>query len=212
LAGVPTYFQSVSPVIGSYDWLDLTSGVGYRKYYAAASNTTGATTYFLATRIVDGPTLKWFSTITGGINAAVSIDIDFDVEMKIPAVVSGFAYTNFTYNHSAGGNAATRSIVNIYHVTSGGTETLLGTTTGVDRPAGAPKYYRECIKVSLTDKHFATGEKLRLNIQIIGDATAGDSTGLELYYDPASLKTYTDYDTRTIGSSITFDCPFKVNL
>jgi hypothetical protein len=29
MAGIPKNFESISPVIGSYDWLDLTTGAGY---------------------------------------------------------------------------------------------------------------------------------------------------------------------------------------
>lgn len=215
MAGLPTNFQAVSPVLASYDWLDVTSGAGYRRYYACASDIEGAATYFLSPRSLDAPSRLWYTQANVNIGAAAKIiDLDFDIEFKVPAVIYGDSFVNLTYNVNTQANIDdTYIIIKVYHVTSGGTETQIGTaqTSNYSWGAAPPYYHREAIKVNLSKKHFAKTDKLRLTVEGWG----GDASGgkMILYYDPTSSKTYSDNpDSRTIGTDLIFDCPFQVNL
>lgn len=211
MAGIPTNFQSVSPVLASYDWLDITSGTGYRRYYAVGS---GDNTLFLSSRSMTSSTDYWSYTANfNSTTPALTIDLDFDITLNVPADIKGTAYFNGLMRAWNNAGATSRFTVNVYHVNSGGTETLLGTAVG----ANTNDYYRECLKISLTQKHFAIGEKLRLNVILHGWNT-GLSTGkVTVFYDPTSVVTKTDTsattsDTRTVGTDMYIDVPFRVNL
>jgi hypothetical protein len=214
MAGIPTNFQAISPVLSSYDWLDITSGCGYRRYYACSSDVAGIT-YFLSARELDAPSRDWYIQANINVGAAAKIiDLDFDIEFKVPAVIYGDAFINLTYAVTTQANVdSTYVVIRVYHVTSGGVETEIGTSTTDTKAWGAavPYYHRECVKVALSKKHFAKTDKLRLTVEGWG----GDNTGgkMIIYHDPTSSKTYSDFsDSRTIGTNLIFDCPFQVNL
>lgn len=206
MLGIPTNFQSISPVLSSYDWLDVTSGCGYRRYYATVSNVTGAQVNYLTTRLVGAPTS--FNNLAV-VDPTQNCTIDFDITMQTPCVISGRAIVNLTYiNTGSAGNMDSK--VTISHVLAGvGTVTQFGQTQGATRTTGATAC-RDSLLVDLTTKHFGIGDKLRLEIFV--EHTTGANKSFTVYFDPTSNKTFTDADSRTIGTDLTFDCPFKVNL
>jgi hypothetical protein len=209
VVGLPQNFQSISPVISSYDWIDISSGCGYRRYYGCR-NTNSTTGYFLSTKILDGGNNFWYTGTTNPAGAEVKVlDLDFDIEMKVPAVVSGTAYFNITSAEMTVNNKTHQIIVKVYHVTTTGTETLLGTGTGTTYTLGAapPYYIRNCLTAALTTKHFAIGEKLRLTVE----GWASETT-FRIYHDPSSYITFDDGSGKHFNSDMIFDCPFKVNL
>ena len=197
---LPQKYQSIPTAVASYDWLDLTSGAGYKKYYLVSSYLAGGTVnYFLSSKVVDGPTGIWFKTAGNG-------DLDFDITMKTPSIIGGSdAVINIPYHHMAGN--ATTLTVTIYHVTTGAVETSLGTlTTGRTAGGGGAEDYMECMKIPLTAKKFAIGEKLRVNV-------VWTSTGtVTISFDPAGLDTATDKDGRTIALSASVQIPFKIDI
>jgi hypothetical protein len=206
---LPPFVRSSAGAVASYSWEDLTQALGYRRYYAIAlANSTGYT-YSLLSKTIDASTsgatkIGYYSTAAG----ASDLDVDFDITFGFPVQVAGAtAFVN--YSMAVYDSAHVYAIVNIYHVTSGGTETLIGTTTGTTYDHNGTKYYRDTIAVELTTKHFAIGEKLRVNIYL---EKAGTNGSVDLFHDPSSLTTYTDKDSRTIGSDLTVDIPFKIDL
>lgn len=214
MAGIPQNFQSISPIIGSYDWLDVSSGAGYRRYYPVGCNNS-TTVYFLSTKALDTATGLYSTTLSGGYadDPKMMIDLDFDVELKLASIIFGDALINLSYNSSINVGGNSYIVINVYHVSTGGVETSIGTTTTANRATtGAVAYFRDCIKVVLSKKNFGVGEKLRLNIQCwVNPASSPHTSSMTLYHDPSSSNTLTDADSRTIGTDITFDCPFKVN-
>jgi hypothetical protein len=131
--------------------------------------------------------------------------------MKLPAMISGTAFLNASYGIVTNGTTSSYIIVKVYHVTSGGVETQIGTTTSGDTVLNVNEYCRECLTVALTSKHFSIGEKLRLTVE--GWASSGGAGSvMRVYHDPTSTLTLTDTATRTVGTDLIFDCPFKVNL
>ena len=198
---LPDVYRKSPLAVASYDWLDITSGTGYRRYYGCASDLDAGISYFLTTRTLDGRPVSKASTGT-------EIDLDFDITFNTPAIVKGIANVNLTYLHTTG--PASQCRIYIYHVTSGGTETQIGTALSKNTAGGvATGKVRECLTVSLTEKAFAANEKLRLTVQPIANV----GVAIEVWHDPGTKLTYADVvDTRTIGTDIVLECPFKIDL
>lgn len=197
---LPSPFTRQSNAIASYDWIDITSGCGYREYYCAGSKNSTSNYYFLTTKVIDSSTeLLW--------NTGVNQDLDFDITIKVPSVIGNAdAIINFTWSQNA--SQTSTVTINIYHVTAAGAETLLG-TLALARTAGGggAEYYRECFKITLISKKFAINEKLRVNMTLT--STNADT---RVYFDPSTARTFTDLSTRTVGSDMVVLVPFKIDI
>jgi hypothetical protein len=208
---VPSIFsEKGSQAIASYDWLDITSGTGYRKYYACSAQDSASTKYFLTTRTMDA------NPITVGLStsnvAGLFSDTDFDVSFAVPAMVKGTALVNLT--HYLNTTNTESIVVNIYHVSLTAVETLIGTATTVELvTTGSETHNRECLKIALTQKHFGVGETLRLNIIQNGRKNAAGSSTVSYYTDPSSRTSLTETGTGTsLKSDLVLDVPFKIDL
>lgn len=215
MEGVPTRFQSISPIIGSYDWLDLTSGTGYRRYYPIINDISAGATYILSSKVLDASSDNYILSAivpNGGVNTKV-IDADFDITINVPAIIGGVFYTNFTHKLEDDGNLRVHWVMDVKHVTAAGVETSLGTATSPNRArtAGSVTYKREFISGALTNHVFAKGDKLRLTVEGWGDGYFA-GTKIWIYVDPANQVTFTDTATRTVGTDLILDLPFKVSL
>lgn len=210
---LPVVFRKSTGYTASFDWMDATTGHGYRRYYGAGRVTVAqALDTFLTSRIVgsssrDTTSVKGFVLNNGG--GGAEIDVDFDITFQVPATVAAAdAFVALTIQIS-GTSESSKGTVTIYHVTSGGVETSLGTISNstITSAAAGTSYYRLLFKVTTTEKHFSAGEKLRVNF-----TSTETSESLDLHFDPDSLLTFTDLDSRTIGTDFIADVPFVVDL
>lgn len=209
---MPTPFTIPDTSIASYNWIDTIGGAGYKRFYAAGAEDSVSVKYFLTTNVFDSSgsptgvanTNRGVYTYT---NAGADFDIDFDITFGVPAIVmNADAIVNFTIYIAGTAAADSTPTVTIYHV-RGVTETSLGTATGVKIDSGADIYVRGAFKIPLTKKSFAIGDKLRLTF-----ACDNANATVKLYHDPASALTATDADSRTIGTDLTLDIPFKIDI
>jgi len=215
---LPNQFLIGGGAIASYDWLDLTSGVGYRRYYPCATSLTAGIGYFLSTKALDSYPIAAYATLDQGA-ATLEIDLDFDITFNVPSIVGGGeAFINLKHAiwSGAGDTNNVYPVINVIHVGTGG-EAVIGTAQGVTRAfAGGPatEWYRECIKVAITKKKFVVGDKLRFNVQMYGwkPAGGGGNGVTYLWHDPSTRVTHTDILDTTSGTDITFDCPFVVSV
>ena len=212
MAGIPIFTRNITGnAIASYDWLDIISGCGYKRFYGCACSIPTAA-YFLTSKLIDAaPLLK--TENTGGAGYTTLIDLDFDIIIKSPTIVSGVAYVNLTTKGTTAGDTFHKVVVNVCHVDAGTSETIIGTVTGPEHhTTGVPEYARECFKIALSNKKFAIGETLRITIQVQGHHTAGSGT-VTLYFDPPTRLTFTDTPTSTtIGTDLIIDVPFKIDI
>ena len=203
-AQLPVVFRSgMGDSRFSFDWFDYAAGAGYQRFYAAGAWHSGGAVRFLTTQTATDP-----DDVNGArYSAGASVDVDFDITFNNPVTIAAAdSIVNLTSYQQSAGN--TSFVVNVYHVTSGGTETSLGTITSGNTDAGALGYIRRCARVTLTSKSFAVGEKLRLNIIYSG---CGENSNI--IHDPNSRQTVTEAGSGlTIKTSLTFDVPFKVDI
>lgn len=186
--GLPlTFRRGNEGSVASYDWIDLTSGFGYKKFYLTNGSLTGGTVQrFLITESIESEP----ASIDG------DFDSDWDNEFKVPAYVKGDAVFN-VYRYCP--NNVTHSyVVTIYHVTAGGVETSIGTATGTTftgfSASGAAQ--RATVKITLTPKNFGIGEKIRVTLVVT------DANGTATTY----------FNNGTTGQDCLVFIPFKIDL
>lgn len=216
---MPMMFNYGKKSVASYDWIDVTTGTGFRKYYALNAQRSGATDHVLTIRTYDSVPISYNVTVTNASPAQLLIDYDFDILFNVPAVIKGEAYMNVLHRlvgSSASAGGTFYLIINFYHVSTAPAETSIGTVTGANRvkPEGVSTYYwRECFKATLTQKKFAIGDKLRINIQGWGFKSGAANPQYANFYDPATKATYTDnLSGQTVGTDAFFDIPFRVDI
>ncbi|MDD5050993.1 MAG: hypothetical protein PHV93_04645 [Candidatus Pacebacteria bacterium] len=212
MLGVPISFRKGGDASASYDWVDFSTGLGYRRFYAAAGVLAAGLTYFLTNESsIDSSSSDQttsYGYLTPNDGAGSELDIDFDVTLVKPMTIgAGYAYVNFTVC-LATNPSTVQSTVNIYHVTAAGVETLLGTAQSAARHTHAAALHcRDTFRILLTGKTFGVGEKLRVNYV----SNASDAS-FWVYHDPSSGLTGTDAGGRTVTTDFTVDIPFKIDI
>lgn len=100
-AALPVFARGKGPdSVASYDWLDLTSGAGYKRFYPCQAQRSGAVDKVLSGKLFDGvPTYNTIQ-VTNATPAQLWLDYDFDIEMKVPSIISGEATLNMTHRMS----------------------------------------------------------------------------------------------------------------
>jgi hypothetical protein len=193
-------FTTTSPSLINFNWQDFFKGVGYITYYVGTFRDSSATSYLMTTATLDSQPIRF----TAG---SSPVDKDFDLDFEKEETVKGIFLINFTQRAgSTGASGTVSTVINIYHVDSDSTETLLGTATTPSRSASGT-YYRESIKIDVGIKPFSPGEKLRINIIVTGSGNVAS-----VYLDPASRVSFTGSEGGTIGSDFKIQIPFKIDL
>lgn len=203
---VPQIFNRSSGAVASYDWVDLTTGVGYRRYYWSAYS-DGSVKYFLTPRVLDSTSLSGciYTHIAGAGDSELNADITF---LRPATVGTSDCYVQMTT--STGGTTGTYQVI-LYHVDGSATETSLGSmTTG---SLTINNFKRLLFKFTVTLKKFAIGDKLRLCI--IFDQTANPGGNLDIFHDGNGLTMDDDTAapyTRTIDTNLIVDVPFRIDI
>jgi len=215
MAGIPTFTRNITGnAVASYDWLDLTSGIGYRTYSACIGQITSGNIYFISPRLFDANPVYQEGTHNTATFTKV-IDLNFDAKFSIPSIIGGKAYINTTSMMSAT-NGEYYVKVYVYHVDAALAETEIGTVQGPTKADSSDTnlFFRQCYTLDLTLKKFKIGEMLRLNVEVWARGVTGIAI-VRLYSDPESRNTVTDsttYGGGTVGTDLVFNVPFKIDL
>jgi len=195
---VPINYRTGGSILASYDWENLVTGIGYRRFYGCSAQLVGGNEIFLTNE----------STINAKPNRQQQgSPYVFDVAFGRPAYIEGTAYVNLSTQWALTFTNSMQYIVTIYHVDVSGTATSLGTATTPIKSYGT---YRHCLILTLTGQHFGIGETLRM--EVVENRTAG-SGWQWLYMDPSSRASITDQDDNTVsGTDLSFDVPFRVDI
>ena len=200
---------SAGAQITSFDASDIVTGKVYKRYYACR----GTTSDFLTTLQVDTNTFRTGGAIdAGGSFLAIGSEINFDLLFEKTWIVEGKMIVNAPVFIDAfgGGGGDSRLVVYIYHVSSGGTETQIGTvTTGTHNAAGGvDKSKMFCMDMAIARKKFKRNEKLRFALNLEGKGGSGASEAY-VYHDPNSKGSLAnDSDANAVETIITLDIPF----
>jgi hypothetical protein len=213
---IPLPYVKGSGAIASYDWLDITAGVGYRTYYGCGDSNTSGYSYFLTPSSSMGGGRTYLNANSTGAAFAKEADIDFDITLGRPAYVEGYAYFYIAHSLIAGAGAAGESylIVYLYHY-DGATETQLATGTTVTRTiaAGTTEHNGECLILDVTaGRKFKVGEILRVNVQVWNKDSANPIQS-RIHFDPTSGLSLTEVTSgRSIPTSMNLEVPFRVQI
>jgi hypothetical protein len=207
---MPTIFtERGSEINAVYDWYDAISNVGYKIFYCCAKTDSVSTSYFLTANKIDSNPPNTGGSFGGGVS--MDLEFDADITFNAPAVIAaGEAIINASWENTQTSGTGMYAVFTLYHVNLAAVETSIGTATTATHAGGAfpPYQWRECVKMDVTAKSFAIGEKLRLNVQIWGGMSAGGSTAFNVYHDPSSRSAF----ATTSGTDLKVVVPFKVTL
>ena len=154
--------------IVTFDFVDLTTGTAFKNFNGVdVLSGAGTKVYDLITNVI-------FGEVGSTSVSAAAFDIDFDLKFERSLALEGIA--NFNIWFAAGGNVSPAVQVNLKHVSSGGTETQIGTEVSKTLSMNnSSDLFSGKYTVPLT--FFKPGEKLRLIL-------TSDSTTMTLYHDP----------------------------
>ena len=171
-------------ILSSYNWVDVASGTGYIDYTLTTNEIDGANGvaptrgYYLSTRNVEpGNENAGGGWEPGGCRQSYIGDGStktFATTFKVPKVISGDVFFNFSIAGSSGA-AATRTVtINLYKNAG-----VIATETCCAPTTSTVKSYNVILPVSQTN--FGIGDSFKVSIGI----TAGEATPYNfLYHDP----------------------------
>ena len=196
--------------IVTYDFADVLSRTGYITFYVVGGDNSSS--LFLSPIVIESDSEKYSTERASTGTTELDIDLTFNVAQTIKGrLFTALSYT--AYGGNGVGTAVVEPKVRIYHVTSGGTETEIGTQqTLTSISQGSAASYtdtREMAEFNIAEKRFAIGEKLRLNIEFI--ATIGTNTTATLWHDGANRDiTGRDFLNTALPTDIKVLVPFMV--
>lgn len=198
------YINATENSLASYDFFDLSRRIGYKRCYLISTYQNSTQGVSLIPQVTDSSFVRY--AVSNG------TDLDFDLTFSSPQVLNGDVFISVVFENYYAGAVGMTLTYTLYHVTSGGTETSLGTDAGRTVTVSGGGYSkRDLIKFSLSNKIFKAGEKIRLNI-----VTATGSGNHYIYMDPANNTTtdYNDYEMASFKNDTNsfIDLPFKIDL
>jgi hypothetical protein len=188
---LPKAFMGGKGPLTNFDFYDATYGSGYKTFYLLCSDNSAGDQFFLSTENLYSSYQK---TYMGG--ALGDETQDFDLLFNNSMTVKGEAI--FSYCVTTQPVTHCNVTINVYHV-RGVTETSIGTATHSELGTGLTAA-QQLLKVSLTTKQFAKGDKLR--VEVVATRTAGDGNQFFIYIGQDSTS------VRPFKAMI----PFKIDL
>jgi hypothetical protein len=220
MAGIPQNFQSISPVIANYDFVDIASGTGYINFYAGKTVDLNLLSNF--TYYSDNNKIATAGTEVFEINVyTLSLDVDFDTVLNRPLDIRGKGILSLPIRLSAYGSVGTTQYTYAtvkLRKWDGVTETeICENDSSVLSAAGTgsitTNYAMLSIDLNVPITHFKQGENLRLTILLYAktsDVTVSGSTP-SIGHDPMNRTTGWD-TTGVVPSLMRFQCPVRLNL
>ncbi len=167
--------------IASYDWFDFATGAGYKTLYCVGTRNSTDPQYILSTVALESDAENQDS---GALGAGTT---NFDFELTFGRSVT-IANADCYARHRQYTSVASSSYVTwtVYHVTTGGTATSIGSGVGDTGSATSPGH-KKMVKFTLTKKSFGVGEKLRVRVAFTSNGSSNtlvfdDGTGTNETY------------------------------
>jgi len=202
---MPKRFQTVGPIIATYDYTDIAEGTGIITFNACAAKNSAGTTYFLTKNTLNSATI--------GSTLSTPQDNDYDAVFNIPRRVQGTAYVNITLgaNATAPNNRVMTVTVTLKHY-DGSTETNLAatqTSASFEITQGTISSRMDCFKIPITtEKDFKKGDILRLTVTT---ATSAGSGSYGYGHDPAD-RDNDNYFLAAHSTKLQILVPFRIEV
>lgn len=197
-------FSTASPVVATFDFVDIAENTGVVRYFGIHSKEQTTDQYSLIRNTVASNDRE---LVTAGADA--DFDIDFDTSVfALARTAKGTAYVNISGFAETSSGTQTLIITATVRHWDGSTETDIGSAISETISIGPTNTLQKrlLLKIVLTDKIFKVGDTLRLNIVGTADGGTG-STGFG--HDP---KERAAANLTTISTSLEFFMPFELQL
>ena len=174
LAPKLTKFSTASPILATFDFVDIADGTVKIKFFGYAATDSSGITYHLTTdsSIVAVPR----STVK---TSDGTVTINFNLTpFNAPRTLTGTA--TFGTGFDTAGGAFINLTAQLIHYDGSETAITSEISTGVLSP-GAPTMF--LIQLPITEKRFRKGDKLILRLKI----EKGGGTSNIIYHDPANI-------------------------
>ena len=172
-----TKFSTASPTIATFPSEEVASGLSQVTFFGIASTAVSTVAYHL---IAGGDVYS----VPGGTSATTtSVEMNFDTApFELVRTAKGTAYFSAGVNGSGGGSGTSKVSVQLIHVDSDNNETTITSEitsqTYTHQTANAIEVFLE---LPITEKLFAKGEKLRMEVQLI---KVGTDNQRDIGHDP----------------------------
>ena len=191
------YLTRPEGAIGSYNWTDIASGLGYVTFYLASSVNGVTTSRHLSNIPFYGePNSKALTASSG--SPANNIDYD-TTPFNLPAVIGGVVVFDMSGYATSGGVSNWYCDAYLYHIKKDGTSTQLAFFDTEESSSGN-QYFTKSSQATIATTKLKRGDYLRLRISLSFDSTAG-----YLYTDP------TLEITTALGTSM-LHIPFRIDI
>jgi hypothetical protein len=212
MAGIPQNFQSISPVLSNYNFVDIASGTGYINFYAGST----VDTKLLSNNAFYSDVVAETTGYTGtGAAYTLLFDYDFDILLNRPLDLKGFGIVAIPLgaNVGAAGHNTDCYVHVILRKWDGVTETDLFTNDSrvwVGDQTTNLAYTMLAVDLPITLTHFKKGETLRLTLMYYARET-NHGMRISIAYDPENRTAGWD-TTGACPSRLVFYCPVRLNL
>ena len=212
MTNIPTLTRNLPEAkIASYDFIELTSGTGYIRFYLTILEDKRV----LTTNVCYSKDIVEKSVNMDTIVNTKQLDHNYDTNINMPMIIEGLGVVNIgiAQQSGTGGPYVTRgTIIAKLRKYSGSTETDIATNESEQyvNPAQSTKYDMTAIDLTIPKTHFKIGDILRLTIELWG---VGNTSASYVSYAADPKGRTTDWDTTgVVPSTATIDIPFKVEL
>lgn len=203
---LPQNFPSVnSPIVASYDFIDIEEGTGSVIYYAFKAE--GAD--WRLTRNSNIPSLDAWTRKNSATGTTGVLDIDLEVTFNLRKIIKGDMIISIPIYKSGSPTGEIQAVVTAYHVDAAATATQLATDTHTTTHSGSNTTSKESnitISLPISKKLFASGETLRVNIDI--DSTTSNNPTIDIGHDPTNRIT----GSALLSSQMLVSVPFKLDI
>ena len=185
-------YQTQENKVATFDYTDLASGTGLQKLYLLVQEASGAVTYAL-TPNEDYSAYDNIETDITGVTGTLSKVGDYDFDLTAfnePRTISdgtdAIAVIGAEHKTDADTTLVAWLVLTVYHVDADNTETSIGTTTSKyeNTVASTIKPMIYSIPISLTQKQFKKGDKLRFNVAVWAKEAGSANANFRIGHDP----------------------------
>ena len=170
-----TKFTTTSPVVASFDFVDIAEGTGVVVFQGATNTTSAGTNYFLSRNS------EFSSTISEIEQTAATYTFNFDLApFNVTKTVKGTGY--FTASLWQQNGADETHLAVQLQKWDGSSATNISSEIESFHLTGGAEHASILIPLSLTETYFQAGEILRLVVKLVKVGSAGNS---EFTHDPA---------------------------
>lgn len=174
-------FTTQSPLLASFDWIDLNEGTGFVKYFGYVTTTSAATDQHLGRNEVYSSVIETVGSTVGSDGVYIkSLDVDFDLStFNIKQTLKGTMLVNGTHYSdrvTSSGNQYSYIIIKVRHW-DGTTETEIANAQSKTIGGAGEEAELFSIPIVIPATSYAVGTTLRVTIEGWYQVNAAGNTG-----------------------------------